>query len=232
MPPLIAKKMRCNKLLRLKLLFPLVGMLLSGCSDSAVDVPPEKNFRLQKVGSQGEPMTHLQGPWSCVKDLNTGLIWEVKTDKEDLRDYRWNYSWFNADDSVRGVEDGGSCFNPLREDVKDIIPTNPGCHTMNYVEQVNRQGLCGYSDWRLPDILELATLIDNDAHPGQARVQEGFFPRTKRSGYWTSNSDTEQSKKAWAISFQTGDVEPFKTSIAFYIRLVRGVKRSELDFEK
>lgn len=216
--------MRCNKYISHKLTLLVFILLLSGCSDTAEFSPPEKNFRLQKIGSQGQSINPLDGPWSCVEDLNSGLMWEVKTDKENLRDYRWNYSWFDLGDSTRGVKDGGSCFNPLREDVNDIIPTHPGCHTMNYVDQVNRQGLCGYYDWRLPDVIELDTLVDNDARLGQVRIQEGFFPRTKKSGYWTSNSFTENSQTAWAISFATGHKEAFKTSIAFYIRLVRGGK--------
>ena len=65
--------------------------------------------------------------WACTQDNVTGLMWEVKTDDEGLRDRDWKYSWYNTDTSTNGghagspdndddhwdvIEGQGSLFHP------------------------------------------------------------------------------------------------------------------------
>lgn len=84
-----------------------------------------------------------------------------------------------------------------------------------YSEDVNTQGLCGASDWRVPTLDELNTIL----HFGREAplTDTTFFPNTKKGFYMSSTlgsySDT------WSVNFTTG--KEFITSSSPYVRLVR-----------
>ena len=109
-------------------------------------------FSFIKVDAEGRPLSADAQDWSCIKDKVTGLMWERKTSDGGLRDKANTYSWYNPDmntnGQIEGSKDGGTCTGEIR------------CDTQAYIDEVNKKGLCGYKDWRLPTPTELYGLLD------------------------------------------------------------------------
>lgn len=131
---------------------------------------------------------------SCVKDSVTGLVWEGKETSGDRRGTR---VLTNLGNGLAGDASG-------------------------YVAAVNASALCGYTDWRLPTLLELTTLQDlgQSATP---RVRAASFPNTSDSYYWTSEIYASDSGYAWISAFSIAGLSNFVTrSSSYSVRLVRG----------
>lgn len=142
-------------------------------------------FSFVKVGPDGQRLPAAATQWSCVADKVTGLLWEVKAADGGLRDYRGTYT--NHGDGRAG---DASAF----------------------VEAVNAQALCGYSDWRLPTRTELQSLVNYGiAFPGPA-IDQSWFPNTLGSaidsvfaGYWTgTNYASTNGTHAWYVHYFNG----------------------------
>jgi hypothetical protein len=147
--------------------------------------------------------------WACTRDNVTGLIWEVKTES-GLRSQGSTYSWYNPDATVNGgapgVQNGGRC-------------TGSGCDTHAYVQAVNKQFLCGASDWRLPNRKELFSIVDNGQY--KPAVDTGFYPNTPAAYYWSSSPYAEQSGSAWQVYFLYGEAYANGKNQGAQVRLVR-----------
>jgi hypothetical protein len=146
-----------------------------------------------------------------VQDKVTGLIWEVKTDDGGLRDTDHRYTWYNPDDGANGgaagTPDGGSCVGSA-------------CDTQGYAQAVNAQGLCGATDWRLPSVEELTSIVNYNRF-GPA-IDTLYFPNTKSAYYWSSSPNAYDSNGAWLVGFGYGyDGYSYKGDERA-VRLVRG----------
>jgi hypothetical protein len=176
-------------------------------------------FSFTKISNSGQPLPASaalgSGPndWACTRDNVTGLVWEVKTNDNGLRDKDWTYSWYNPDASTNGgsagyADYGNNCFDPNR------------CDTHKYVADVNGQGLCGASDWRLASKDELLSIVSNDRY--NPAIDTAFFPNTQSNVFWSSSPSPGNSDGAWLVSFDRGLVNFYLKFYQLYVRLVRG----------
>ena len=183
------------------------------------DSDGQAGFSFTKIANSGNALPNSAAlgsganDWGCTRDNVTGLIWEVKTNDNGLRDQDWTYSWYNPDAGTNGgsagyADYGNNCFNTAR------------CDTDKFVADVNAQGLCGASDWRLPNRFELESLTSNDRY-GPA-IDTAFFPNTPSRSFWSSSPYAGDPYYAWDVYFGTGDVYYYFKYSARYVRLVRG----------
>jgi len=186
-------------------------------------------FDYTKLDAAGDDLEGSDSEWSCVRDNHTGLVWEVKTESEGLHYADNTYTWYQPDGPNHdepGVEDipfdasdddeaqGGDCTDSL-------------CDTHHYVEMVNDEGLCGASDWRLPTVDELNSLVHRGGTT-EPTIDDEYFPQTAVARYWTASPlaspfpDSPNADFAWFVTFGAGLVETADKSFDLRVRLVRG----------
>ena len=95
-----------------------------------------------------------------------------------------------------------------------------------FVAEVNATILGGHSDWRMPNIKELASIIDlGENNPA---TNTNFFPNTLSSSYWSSTTYAG-TDYAWSISFGLGGDNFYGKVNYDYVRAVRGGQSGSSD---
>ena len=102
-------------------------------------------------------------------------------------------------------------------------------NALTYANGRNAANLCGYnSDWRLPNILELESLV-NLGKPGSAswlvRPENGFVGITGNK-YWSSTTASSAPVNAWAIDFFNNGRDIVSKSSSLLTLPVRGTTTS------
>ena len=159
--------------------------------------------------------------WACTRDNKTGLIWEVKNTDGGLRDWKNKYTWYEPDANKNGGFAGYQ-----NGDNNSTICKGSDCDTFAYTNAVNKQSLCGASDWRLPNIDELKDLLTISSTTNQPLndllyIDSTYFPNT-RASLWSSSTHTSYNDHALDISFSWGTYGDGGKDYYRYVRLVRG----------
>jgi hypothetical protein len=150
---------------------------------------------------------------SGIQDNVTGLLWEGKTTDNGLHDMNSTFTWFNSTATVNGgaagTVSGGTCTG---------VPA--GCDTEKFVAAVNAERLYGFSDWRLPTVQELSSLVNSGA--GTAPTVDASILNQFAGEYWSSSPKAADAGGAWVVDFNSGAVGSIAKSSARRVRLVRG----------
>ncbi len=176
--------------------------------------------RYIKFGNNGHP-TSLDavlgsGPtdWACTGDTQTGLLWEVKVnDPSHLRHMDHTYTWYftNSPDGNPGVAGNTStCGSTL---------AGQNCNTETYASAVNAAGLCGFTNWHVPTISELESLVKTGSYPA---IDTDYFPHTVSSYFWSASPYAYLSGSAWYVGFGYGSSDGYDRSSYGRVRLARG----------
>lgn len=92
---------------------------------------------------------------------------------------------------------------------------------LSAVAVFNRRTMAGYSDWRLPNIRELESLVSLGAHSPALSAGHPFD--RVRGEYWSSTTSAYEPRYAWALYSRDGIVGVgFKPSAEFHLWPVRG----------
>ncbi len=98
------------------------------------------------------------------------------------------------------------------------------------VADANTAVRCGFSDWRLPNVNELMSLVDAGA--AAAPRIDASFTATPAVAFWTNATYVGDTRAAWVVDFASGAVafEPVANPLAkaFATRLVRGAASAAL----
>ena len=165
-----------------------------------------------KHDTNGKSLEDNNEHWTCVQDTKNGLMWEVKSEDDTMRNSNNLYSWFNPDTkTLKGITDGGRCKG------------DADCDTHAYVEAMNKQNYCGHNDWSLPTREQMQTLVNFAGSDIKTTINNKYFPRTMPSWYWTSTENRDRDKFAWYVLFRNGvELNDLKERPK-HVRLVRVV---------
>jgi hypothetical protein len=201
-----------KKKMRLFLAFIWLA-LLNACSPETPSADAATTVRFVPLEAIGMPQG-TESAQACVQDVLTGLVWELKSNEQGLHNWRNTYSWYapneDQDDfNFRGMADAGTC-------------SGSRCDTDAFVTAANAEGLCGFTDWRVPLRDELFSISELTRADNPPTVDTRFFPLTHAAEYWSSNDYSFQPESAWAWHFQFGHDRVDWKKAPKFVRLVRG----------
>jgi len=170
-----------------------------------------------KLDSPGKSLLVSAASWDMVRDNGTGLIWEVKRNRDGVKDYNDPhdsdniYTWYDPN----AMTNGGDSGTP-----------GDGTDTRDFIDALNNARFGGYSNWRMPSIKELAYLVDYSIlsdRPDRNTIfiNTTYFPNTMLSYYWSSTSHSYFPYYGWAMYFHFGKDDWRYKNTAHYVRAVR-----------
>jgi Protein of unknown function (DUF1566) len=163
-----------------------------------------------KHDSEGSSLAEDAEQWTCVHDTATGLMWEVKSQDDAMRNSNNLYSWYIPEHKVLpGKSDGGRCKG------------GTDCDTNAYVQAMNERNYCGHNDWRLPTREQMQTLVDLRNGKEKVKINKQYFPQTMPSWYWTSSDEGNADELAWYVLFRNGFALSDLKERPKHVRLVR-----------
>jgi len=121
---------------------------------------------------------------------------------------------FVRDNSKEVVVDNST--NLMWQDDNDVKSvTKTWVEAINYCENLN---FAGYSDWRLPNINELKSIVD---YTKNNSAIDSEFSNVASVFYWSSSSVAGYSDSAWLVYFYDGHDDGDDKSHSYYVRCVR-----------
>ena len=82
-------------------------------------------------------------------------------------------------------------------------------------------GLCGYHDWRLSNLNELATLTNAGVAGGETWLNGSGFANIQANLYWSSTTDSSGTVRGWILNMNDGSMISTFKSYSYYVMPVR-----------
>jgi hypothetical protein len=94
---------------------------------------------------------------------------------------------------------------------------------LDYVAYMNSSsGLCGYHDWRLPNVNELYSLLNAEQGNTGMWLNGQGFNNVKSENYWSSTTRANHADLAWGVYLFVGYVNDLYKTNPLYVWPVRG----------
>ena len=100
------------------------------------------------------------------------------------------------------------------------------CDTHSYIQAINRETLCSFANWRLPEAHELGLLDHGSRY--NPDIDTDYFPNTAPNPYWSRTQAKAIDSLAWSVNFLNGFPYITEKRIALHVRLVADTPQLEL----
>jgi hypothetical protein len=185
----------------------------------------------------GAALSYTDNNDGTITDNNTKLMWEKKDAAGGLHDRGNLYLWAGRCSTTLTTLCGTDADCPTGEsctagDNDDDLPN--GMTIFQWVAQLNEAAFAGHTDWRVPNLKELQSIVDHqnmnpavetafntNCLPG-CTVTSCSCTRSGPSPYWSATTDAADPSEAWLLDFFDGDVNDNLKALSFYARAVRG----------
>ncbi len=100
-----------------------------------------------------------------------------------------------------------------------------------YVKKVNAAHLCGFNDWRVPDIKELTGIVSYQHVIPKLAIVTSYFSDLDKIGtlgFWSEATSSDIASSAWFLYFTNGAANYGKHNKKYHLRLVRGAPASNV----
>jgi hypothetical protein len=172
------------------------------------------------------------------------LYWSSTTGAGNT-DYAWSMNFSNGSDygydigyglksshyyvwAVRGgpaygelIDNGDGTVSDTSTGLMWQQATAPVTYTwqdaLSYCENLT---LAGKSDWRLPTIKELDSIVDLTQYNPAINIT--FFPNAVAHLYWSSTAYAVDARSAWRMYLYSGAISAWYKSSSYYVRAIRG----------
>ncbi len=125
-----------------------------------------------------------------VTDNKTGLMWKKCVEGQDLLTCSGSAASYNWKDALEQAQ------------------------------TVNGSGFAGYTDWRVPNIKELASIVEEQCYA--PAINLAVFPNTDQyAWFWSASPYAYNGDLAWSVFFRNGYVSYYPKSNGYQVRLVR-----------
>lgn len=204
-------------------------------------------FSFTKLDLHGNPLDANAVTWACVRDNTTGLVWEEKMPESRLlnmqkwRAQNYNYTWYEADETINGGSSGAINNQPRMDkneptgDFCTYLPERDAqdrrhelaCNVSSYVNSLSTEGLCGFNDWRVPEVNELRSIYSYSSDTESSHPDSTFFANTVTDtghAYWTATPAADNKASSWCIGAGVGDIRLCKKDSGQQIRAVRSAQ--------
>lgn len=162
---------------------------------------------------------------NCITDKLTGLMWP----KNGIIGFS---DGLNFDTAVATPDLNNT--DPTKNKIKWVNSSNTAV-IFTAIANLNTKTLCGYSDWRLPNKVELKSLVNyGAANPanwlmygsgtvGAPACDGACFSNVQAYYYWSSTTYASDTGGAWVVNMSDGYVDYFaKSNVNFFVWPVRG----------
>lgn len=89
----------------------------------------------------------------------------------------------------------------------------------DYCAQLSLGGVS--SGWRLPEVLELASLVDRAAASPSPTIDSTAFPSATAGRFWTATASAGYAGKYWFLDFASGILNSDSDEQPYWVRCVR-----------
>lgn len=170
--------------------------------------PRDRAWAVNFHGGQVNPIARAKQ--AMVRLVSGGETFGVLSDNGDgtVTDPRSGLMW---DQCSIGQYNGSQCQG-LPQDMT-------WQQALQRVQVLNQSGWRGHSDWRLPNVKELASLVRRDG--SRPAIDTTRLVNTPDMAYWTSTSNWHVVRMAWAVFFGEGTVFPMDKTALARMRVVR-----------
>ena len=187
--------------------------------------------------------------WACVRDNKSGLVWEVKTNYAGIHNKDSKYRWGGK--TISKIAYKANSYNSRLWGASKYLNGEGAVYGEwdKLIDASNNEQFCGYSDWRVPTLTELATLVrcyheheevmykgprigcvfkddgrsvmyyDEDLQ--RPTINSDWFPNAQSARYWSANAEADSKDSAWCLEFDVGYDRNCNSSDYLNLRLVR-----------
>jgi uncharacterized repeat protein (TIGR01451 family) len=139
-----------------------------------------------------------------ITDNLTGLIWASNGNIMPTRDSGWDADYVFNDGAVTWQ------------------------HALDYVAKLNAENYLNHNDWRLSNVIELESIVNNAEANSTTWLNAQGFTNVQASVYWSSTTSANDTDYAWYVNMYGGFVGHYYKSYCYYVWPVRGGQSGSL----